>query len=679
MSGLSNRQSLLHLGRDVKTYLLLLISYNIMCITKAADPENMIGKKPIHIDDLFSINGNLRLGGGYLSNNQYGENGYYTTISFQPQIAIKGVPIDLSWNVVKPPQGALQFGHFNIGFSKQNFQRFLEDQKANSFVNANVDSLMNFEEVKAKLSEMDYLQTVSESSKEYKILQKDSLSGAFSATNEIRMDSLRQVVSEYETLNRRFHELKVLGNQGSVKNLGKDSTQMEISGTQRKIKNDKGEAKAISDSLKMLEDINHLTKLQQTFMRFDKISLGYDVLDFSKLSVVGYPYIGGAADYSYRGVITGFAVGKHVPYYSSINGGIFSNEFANDADMLHFKLGVGDSENSSILSVVDFSKQTHIANMNSTSESDHERVWTILSEKKLGDNANFQFEISKSSTPDDDSESGKLLNDIAFSALTSHELPQLNTKVKFEYQNIGAGFHTPGNPYLSKGFQLLSFGLNKSILKGKLSGELNVIQSWKTPGIEMAADWKRLSISVAMKAKISKTVQTSFRRYTNRYFIGDKLNGGEQKTQSNQVSVSFIPGKKITITITGLAGRSERNSLVYSRNYLGTSSISMKHNKGALTLQANHYVTVTSSELRNTSVTIGDRFLLSKRLNIRLSVGANLNESTMTSILNYGFGYSIAKRLMFDLSGSYNSFYSNDGLVPVYSRYQAQCGFNFSF
>jgi len=673
----SNRQTLDKLGKNVKTYLFILISLNTMSVTKATDPESMKKEKSFLLSDLFSINGNLKFGGGYLSNNQYGENGFYSTISFQPQIAIRGVPVDLSWNVVKPPHGMLQFGHFNIGFSKSNFQNFLENQKLESLDIANVDSLWNLEEVQAKLSEMDYLQMVSESNKEFIRLQKDSLLGKTSAIDAIRMDSLRQVVAEYDKLNKRFHELKTLNKTKSLKVA--DSTQIDLTSSQKKIENTKGVAKSISDSLKTIDSINTLTHIQRVFMRFEKISLGYDVLDYSRLSVVGYPYIGGAVDYNYKGLLTGFAAGKHSPYYSSTTGALFSNEFVSDANMAHLKLGIGDNENNTILSVIDFSRQNHSANFTNTAETAHERVWTILSRKKLGEYANFQLEISKSSKPDKVSEDGKQLNEIAFSALTTHELPQLNARVKFEYENIGERFHTPGNPYLSTGYQLLNFGINKSIFNGIVSGDMNVIQSWKNPGIETTPDWKRFSISLLMRARISKTIQTSFRHYTNKFYSGIQIIGGEQITSSNQVTFVISPGKIISMTLSALTGKSQRDLQVYSRNYLGTSSISVKHSKGALTLQANYYVTVTTSEMRNITVTIGDRFQVGKRLNVRGAIGANLNEASNSSILNYGFGYQIANRLMLDLSGSYNSYYANDGLVPSYSSFQTQGGFNYNF
>ncbi len=306
-------------------------------ITKASDPENNTSKRRIHIGELFNIDGSLSLAGGYLSDNQYGGSGFFTSVFFQPQIAVKGIPVDLTWNIIQPPHGPLQFGRFNLGFSKKNFEEFLKNQAADSLLHIDADSLLNYQEVHSKLSDFQYLKSVSESSREYRKLQADSLSGKEVFPDEIRMDSLRKVIAEYNALNTRFHQLKSANSSSLSGDLKKDSLQNTLRSEELKFSNSKGEAKSISDSLQKLEEWNNLSGIGKFLMRFDKISIGYDVLDYSRLSVIGYPYSGGALDYSYKGIITGFAVGKHAPYYSSTlfggSGINFSNDFKDEANI----------------------------------------------------------------------------------------------------------------------------------------------------------------------------------------------------------------------------------------------------------------------------------------------------------------------------------------------------------
>lgn len=639
------------------------------------------------LHNMIDLSGYLKISGGYMTNNEFGEDGYCSSVLFQPRLALSGIPVCLSWNIIQAPGGPLQFGRFSLGFTKEGFKNYLNEKKVKSQPSFQNDSLQEYQSVSSQLSDMSYLQDVSNSNIEYRQLKNDSLSGNTSAMDEMKMDSLRTVLGEYESLNRRFHELKSIGTnynpnlQGALTDLYSDSN-----GGQEKIKNVKGEAKAISDSMDAAE-LTGLSKTQKFLMRFEKISVGYDVLSHSKLSVISYPYTGAGTDYSYKGLIVGGSVGKHSPYYSptsfSFSSGMhLPSSLTDKTTVVHVKAGLGSKDNSSILSLTNFSGSSSESAINNFDRNGNGQVITLLSEKKLSENSKVEVEISKSSSPEQESggSNSGALNQIAINVATENDLPRLNAKVKFEYLNIGNDFHTPGNPYLSSGFQLLNICINKSMIKDRLSADFNIVRSWSTVEDSKDESWKRFSGSLGLKFKVTHYFSTFWKHFTNTMYSAGRSSTGRQNSESDQVTFSFIPGRKTSISITGFTGTSSKDYKVMSRNYMASSSFSLQHKKNSFTVQLNYYQTKTAHEsINNSSVTVGDRLKLGKRWQIRLITGANFSQNNISSIVNYGVVYVFGKGVLLDLSGGVNSYFSHEGSTPAYSRFQTMGGMNINF
>ena len=677
-------------AKTITFFPVILLSFFSNKIYGETDQENIVRKNHIAHYDPIQISGTVRVAGGYLLNNEYGQDGYYGSIFFQPQIVLLGIPVNLSWGLIQPSVGPVQLGRFNFSFSRDAFRRYLNDYRKENTSLFDNDSLREFNSKKMQLSDMNYLQKVSGANVEYHKLINDSLSGNLSAIDLIKMDSLRAIVSEYESLNDRYHELKNTNVNGYNNNFEANSNKLKSDTlvNNRNFKNYKGEAKSISDSLDRVSQNPDLSRIQNIFMRFDKISVGYDVLNHSKLSVMGYPFFGGGIDYNYKGLVLGATAGKHSAFYNTSsfsfsNGLNFPSQFTDKTSVLHVKAGVGNSENSSILSLTNFHSSGSVqGNLNAINETGDSKIFNLKTERTLSENSKIRFEISKASNPGSksDNTSSNVLNEMAMDVISENALPKLNANVKLEYLNIGNGFHTVGNPYLSYGFQLLNFCISKSILKDKLSGDLSLNQSWSNADGENSKEWRRFSGSVSLGYKVNSYFYTYWRHFSNTLYSNGSSYNDKQNSESDQVSLNFIPGKTTSVNLTMFTGTTKNNEVVVSKNYMASSSFTMQRKKNAFTAQLNFYKTEANSESVNSfSVSLGDRVSLGRRWSVRLTTGANFLEHNTSSLINYGLGYAMGKNIMFDLSGGINTYFSQVASVPVYSRFQTMCGININF
>lgn len=658
----------------------ILVSVIPQTRTFASDPENKFEKKSIDLPHLLDMSGSIQVLGGYISNNGYGEDGFCSSFLFQPRLTLSGVPINVTWNIVKAPYGPLQFGRFNLSFSKGEFLHYLESAQLDSLTHLSNDSLEEYNDVKSQLSDREYLKKVSDSNIQYTQLRNDSVTGKLDANDAMRMDSLREVVSKYEILNRRFHELKFVGS--SLKEI---NNQTISESSAKKIDNIKGEGKAISDSLKAIPDLSNLNKAQKIFMRFDDIILGYGVLNHSQLSVMGYPFTGAGLNYNYKGVIAGVTAGKHSSFFNSTSFNFSSissypSRFAEQSGILHVKAGLGDKENHSILSLTSF-YPTNVQLQGATDQNYKGNVFSLISSKELGENSKVEFEIAKSSQGlDESSNTSRKLHQVAISASATNELPRLNASIQIHYLNMGRDFHTLGNPYLSSGFQLLGLAVGKSILNGKINSDISLNNSWSSAEDEKDGGWRRYSGSVGINYHILKNANVSWKYFSNTFYQDHSIQAGKQKTLSNQVSVNLSVSKRSSVNVTGQSGRSAQGDELLSRNYLAFTSYTLRYKKNSIMVQLNYYKTITkTTQMENSSVTIGNRISFGKKLTTYLSVGAYLNKNSTSSQLNYGIGYSLGKMISIDLSGGLNSYFYQDGSTPGYTGFQTMCTISMNF
>lgn len=282
------------------------------------DPNNKNPKR------LLSFNADLSTGFGVMDNNHYGQNGTYFHSMLKSQTVLKGIPLNCSWGFVKTQNRSGRLDPFTIGFSRLSLDNFMLKSALEQTVNSEDLKNSQFTELATKLADYNYLEKVSNATVRYRQLSVDSVE-VFDAARILELDSLKSIIDDFEKTRSEFQKLRFV--QKTINdslNLLEGKVRDSLSINKEKIPLDTIGSKRLS-KLQTIEQqckIKGLeyTRLQKVMSGFDNISIGYNVLNQSALSVYSYPFAGLTFDYQHKNFCN-YSVPKVAIFTSEANTG----------------------------------------------------------------------------------------------------------------------------------------------------------------------------------------------------------------------------------------------------------------------------------------------------------------------------------------------------------------------
>ena len=113
---------------------------------------------------IVQLHGSMNLSFGYLREDQFNRELYYSAFGANSNTVVNGVPFTLNWNLVMAEDGKLRSGKFSIGFTKEGLENYLLQGKEKKLISSVVDSKLD--SINRKVNDLDYLNKVSDSKHE---------------------------------------------------------------------------------------------------------------------------------------------------------------------------------------------------------------------------------------------------------------------------------------------------------------------------------------------------------------------------------------------------------------------------------------------------------------------------------------------------------------------------------
>ncbi len=640
-------------------FLIMAVSGNVISQTRKVDRG------------LINFNGTMNLSGGYLREDQFNRELFYSNIGANSIAVVNGVPLSFNWNVMQSMNNKFRTGNFSMGFSKESFESYLFEKGSDSLVHSAYASQLD--SLAGRVNGMEYLGKVSEARRNLNIHLRDSIIGIASISS-VAIDSARVIVNEYDSLRRIINNIyrnRSINVKADILNrihttqpdstINYSNSGLDSNAVPKEI----GSVKNIYDSL---------NKFQKLVSVFDRIQLGDMVINQSWISVYNYSLFGENIKLKKSKYFIESIYGKHRRFSSSSSFDMmhslsFSNELNDNQSMYQIGGGINDSSGIVSLSYSGFSMSAE------TSLSDN------LNQKKIGlinfrtmrhinNDFHLQAEVSKVVESDSEISLAKSGEDVALDLTAEKEFIKCNLNVRAGYLKIGDAFYNPGNMYLMNNLQTLKLRVEKLLFASRLSASAELTHSWS--GL-----WKRDLVSVQLAYSLSSRTELSVRSMYSGYYLKDF---NSQILYYNMLTFSSRITSNLSVGTNLSYGIGDNGPNTGSRDILLGGYSNFQYGKSSINIQANKFIKQFATvSMEGYSLSLGYNIMLARGFSAgctQILQVANGNKSLGLLITSV---YPIAKRLSLNFSIQTTSYFKRSVMSPNSVNYLAQGMMSFCF
>jgi len=648
-----------------KNFVIQLVLLSVVVFEGSAQVRSVVNKNCKTV----SFHGDVTGGYGTLYNNKFGNSGSYLFGKVNSVINYKGVPFTTSCGYTSASNGISKFGPFSVKFSRINLDKFIQDELSQTDLRQGANAKQKFQELAQKLADYEYLERVSNANIKYREICKDTSTYNSDAHSMVK-DSLRIIIDEYEEMQWEFRKLRSskLGVVDSI--ASKEIRNSNISNSADSITSVDSMvlyANKRSNLEKFVSNTDTIkySKFQHIWSKFEKISIGYDVLDQSIITMSSYSYAGFTIDYKLKYLTIGGSIGKHSGYSNSSGNALLVTPFTDwksKENFLQTRVIFGENENSMSLAYTRFRNVEALPWYNRLTANSSVDLVSIHSVKKLNRFSTLEFDLSKQVNQSTSSLEKSTFSDrSALNVTSENNLEEIGARIIIGYRNIGSSYFTPGNRYLANSMQNMSLCIEKTLFRDKLTSKLNFSRTWNSTSSKITD-----GIQFGYKLNSKHNLSYSISRNTIKLISSEVV----QTFLNNQVGLNSVISKKMLFSIFTNYGIVQRNNLTTSKDYLLSTSVTIRLDKFTLIPRVSYFLKNTSTQLvQGLSSLISLNSIISNQLSLNLSIGFNNTGSLNSLNLSSGVDYKIRRHISVKLSGMYQNYYRKSML----SSYDYSC------